>query len=186
MISLTAATGLIDAITAGGGDPDAVLSSLGLTRQAVSNPMGVIPSSDFTRLLEAAAQATHDVCFGLHFAEHYQPKNIGPLTYVVLLIHREAFSIIRACCEPRRLDRQQPSDDGLPAQRRRLLARRGPVERGILRPAAGVSPSAGAHYSLFPSRRKGPAAGRSRLFPHCRRAGRRREQRRRELAHCVA
>lgn len=84
MISLTAATGLIDAIAAGGGDPDALLSSLGLTRQAISNPMGVIPSSDFARLLEAAAQATHDACFGLHFAEHYQPKNIGPLTYVVL------------------------------------------------------------------------------------------------------
>lgn len=84
MISLTAATGLIDAIAAGGSDPDAVLSSLGLTRQAISNPMGVIPSSDFARLLEAAAQATRDDCFGLHFAEHYQPKNIGPVTYVVL------------------------------------------------------------------------------------------------------
>jgi AraC-like DNA-binding protein len=84
MISLTAATGLIDAIAAGGGDPDAVLSSLGLTRQAISNPMGVIPSSDFARLLEAAALGTHDACFGLHFAERYQPKNIGPVTYVVL------------------------------------------------------------------------------------------------------
>jgi AraC-like DNA-binding protein len=84
MISLTAATGLIDAIAARGGDPDAVLGSLGLTGQAVSNPTGVIPSSDFARLLEAAALATRDGCFGLHFAEHYQPKNIGPLTYVVL------------------------------------------------------------------------------------------------------
>ena len=46
--------------------------------------MGFIPSSDFARLLEAAAQATCDDCFGLHFAEHYQPKNIGPLIYVVL------------------------------------------------------------------------------------------------------
>ena len=40
MISLTAATGLIDAIAAGGGDPDAVLSSVGLTRRAVSSPGG--------------------------------------------------------------------------------------------------------------------------------------------------
>jgi hypothetical protein len=84
MISLTAATGLIDAIAAGGGDPDAVLSSLGLRRQAIANPMGVIPSSDFARLLEAAALDTHDACFGLHFAEHYEPRDIGPLTYVVL------------------------------------------------------------------------------------------------------
>jgi Arabinose-binding domain of AraC transcription regulator, N-term len=38
----------------------------------------------FTRLLEAAAQSTGDECFGLRFGEHYQPKNIGPLAYVVL------------------------------------------------------------------------------------------------------
>jgi len=84
MVSLTAATGLIDAIAAAGADPDTVLRSVGLTRPAVSNATGVIPSSDFARLLEAAATATRDDCFGLHFAEHYQPKNIGPLVYVVL------------------------------------------------------------------------------------------------------
>ena len=27
--------------------------------------------------------ATGDDCFGLHFGEHYQPKNMGPLIYVV-------------------------------------------------------------------------------------------------------
>ena len=84
MVSLTAAAGLIDAIAVRGGDVDAVLSTVGLTRQALSNPKGAIPSSDFAALLEAAALATGDDCFGLHFAEHYQPENIGPLTYVVL------------------------------------------------------------------------------------------------------
>ena len=84
MISLTAATGLTDVIAAGGADPDAVLRSVGLTRGTISNSAGVIPCSDFARLLEAAAAATHDDCFGLHYAEHYQPKNIGPLIYVVL------------------------------------------------------------------------------------------------------
>src|SRR5262245_17740950 len=84
MISLTVATGLTDVIAAGGADPDAVLHSVGLTRQAVSNATGVIPCSDFARLLEAAAAAAHDDAFGLHYAEHYQPKNIGPLIYVVL------------------------------------------------------------------------------------------------------
>src|SRR5262245_62807790 len=55
MIALTAAVGLIDAIAAGGGDPDAVLASVGLTREVVGNTHGFIPSSDFARLLEAAA-----------------------------------------------------------------------------------------------------------------------------------
>jgi AraC-like DNA-binding protein len=83
-ISLTAATGLIEAIAAAGGDPDEVLGSVGLDRPALSNPSGFMACSDFTRLLEAAAQATGDDCFGLHLGAHYQPKNIGPLAYVVL------------------------------------------------------------------------------------------------------
>ena len=83
-ISLTAAIGLIDAILARGGDPDQVLRSVGLNRAAVSSPHGFMPCSDFSRLLEAAAEATGDDCFGLHLGEHYHPKNVGPLTYVVL------------------------------------------------------------------------------------------------------
>jgi Arabinose-binding domain of AraC transcription regulator, N-term len=34
--------------------------------------------------LEEAASLTGDPCFGLHFGERYNPKNIGPLAYVVL------------------------------------------------------------------------------------------------------
>ena len=82
-ISLTAATGLCDAIKVGGGDPDEVLDRFGLSRATVSNPHGFMPAADFARLLEAAAGATGDDCFGLHFGEHYQPKNMGPLIYVV-------------------------------------------------------------------------------------------------------
>lgn len=83
-ISLTAATGLFDAIKVGGGDPEEVLDRFGLSRATVSNPHGFMPAADFARLLEAAAGATGDDCFGLHFGEHYQPKNMGPLIYVVL------------------------------------------------------------------------------------------------------
>jgi AraC-like DNA-binding protein len=88
---LTAAIGLIDAIAARGGDPDEALRSVGLNRAAIANPHAVIACSDFARLLGAAAQATGDDCFGLHFGEQYQPKNIGPLTYVML--HSPTFAM---------------------------------------------------------------------------------------------
>jgi AraC-like DNA-binding protein len=84
VISLAATTGLIGAISAGGGDPDQVLRSCGLSRREVSNPQGFVAYSIFARLLETAAQATSDACFGLHFGEHYNPKNAGPVTYLTL------------------------------------------------------------------------------------------------------
>jgi AraC-like DNA-binding protein len=84
MISLAAATGLIEAIEAAGCPPDRVLRPLGLTRSALGDPHGFIPSSDFAQLLEEAAQATGDESFGLHFGERFHPKNIGLLTYVVI------------------------------------------------------------------------------------------------------
>lgn len=84
MISLAAATGLIGAIESAGGDPAQILDPLGLDRRVFSNPHGFIPTADFARVLEDAARATGDDCFGLHFGEHYHPKDVGPLVYVVL------------------------------------------------------------------------------------------------------
>ena len=84
MISVAATTGLLEAITAAGGNSDHVLRTIGLDRSAFSNPEGFVASSSFAQLLEEAARATADDCFGLHFGERYNPKNIGPLVYVVL------------------------------------------------------------------------------------------------------
>ena len=84
MISLNAATGLIEAISASRGDPDQILHAVGLDRSTLSDPHGFLPFADFTRLLQEAARRTGDDCFGLHFGEQFQPKNIGPLVYVVL------------------------------------------------------------------------------------------------------
>ena len=84
LISLTAATGLIDAIARGGGHPDLTLRTVGLDRSVISQQEGFIPCAVFAQLLEAAAEDTQDPCFGLHFGESYEPKNIGPLVYVVL------------------------------------------------------------------------------------------------------
>jgi AraC-like DNA-binding protein len=84
MISVAAMTGLLDAIAAAGADPNQILRTLGLERSAFENSEGFIASSIFARILEEAARATADDCFGLHFGEHFNPKDIGALVYVVL------------------------------------------------------------------------------------------------------
>ena len=84
MISLTAATGLLDMIEAAGRDPDEILHPLGLNRTAFSDPHGFIADADFARVLDAAARAIGDDAFGLHFGEHYHPKNLGALAYIVV------------------------------------------------------------------------------------------------------
>jgi len=84
MISVAATTGLIEAIVAAGGRPEAILRSVGLDRSSLADPHGFIPCAAFTRLLEDAAGSTGDSCFGLHFGEHFSPKNVGPLAYVTL------------------------------------------------------------------------------------------------------
>lgn len=84
MISMTAATGLIAFIEARGRDADDVLRPLGLERKVLATPHGLMAAADFARVLEDAARLTGDECFGLHFGEQYQPKDVGPLAYVVL------------------------------------------------------------------------------------------------------
>jgi len=84
MISLAAATGLIEAMEATGRNPDDILQPLGLDRGLFSNPHGFISSVDFARVLDETARVTGDDCFGLHFGERFHPKDIGPLVYVVL------------------------------------------------------------------------------------------------------
>jgi len=84
MISLTVATGLVDAIAAAGVTPERVLRTLGLERSILANPDGFIASSTFANLLETAARETADDCFGLHFGEHFNPRDMGALAYVTL------------------------------------------------------------------------------------------------------
>jgi AraC-like DNA-binding protein len=84
MISVAAMTGLLEAITAAGGNPDQILHSVGRERSALTNVEGFIASSSFARILDESARLTGDECFGLHFGERFNPKDIGPLVYVVL------------------------------------------------------------------------------------------------------
>jgi AraC-like DNA-binding protein len=84
MISLAAAAGLTGAIRASGGDPARIARTVALDPALFTRLDGSIPCSDFARLLDEAARATGDDCFGLHFGERYQPKQIGALAYVVL------------------------------------------------------------------------------------------------------
>ena len=84
MISVAAMTGLLEAIRDAGADPDQVLRTFELEPSVLANVDGFIPCAVFARILEEAARATGDDCFGLHFGERFNPKNIGPLAYAVL------------------------------------------------------------------------------------------------------
>jgi len=84
MISVAATVGLIETIEAAGGSPDQILQTCGVNRSILSKPEGFIPCSIFAEILREAAKATGDDCFGLHFGERFDPKNIGPLVYVAL------------------------------------------------------------------------------------------------------
>jgi AraC-like DNA-binding protein len=83
-ISVSATTGLLEAIVEAGGSPDEILRTFGLERSAFSDSEGFIEAALYGRLLEEVARQTTDDCFGLHFGERYNPKNIGPLAYVIL------------------------------------------------------------------------------------------------------
>jgi AraC-like DNA-binding protein len=83
-ISIAATTGLLEAITDAGGNPDQILREIGLERSVLTNSDGFISVAILARFLEQAARATADDCLGLHFGERYNPKNIGPLIYVAL------------------------------------------------------------------------------------------------------
>ena len=69
--------GLLEAIEGAGAEPDQILRLVGLDRAAMSRPDGFIACSDFARMLTEAARATRDDCFGLHFGERYNPKDVG-------------------------------------------------------------------------------------------------------------
>ena len=84
MISISAAAGLIEAIKAAGANPHDVLGTIAVDSAIFANPDGFIRVSTFARILEEAARVSSDACFGLHFGERYNPKNIGSLVYVVL------------------------------------------------------------------------------------------------------
>lgn len=84
MISIAAATGLLDAITHAGGDPDRVLRKLDVDRSLLAKVDGSIPCAVFAGILKEAARDTGDHCFGMHFGEQFDPKDIGPLAYVAL------------------------------------------------------------------------------------------------------
>ena len=84
MISVAAMSGLLEAIRGAGADPDQVFRKFELDPSVLTNAEGFIPCAVFAGILEEAARATGDDCFGLHFGERFNPKNIGPLAYAVL------------------------------------------------------------------------------------------------------
>ena len=84
MISLAMTKGLVEAIAGRGVSPEPILRELGLEPSNLINPEGFIATAKVALLLEEAARATGDDFFGLHFGAAFNPKNIGPVIYVVL------------------------------------------------------------------------------------------------------
>ena len=83
-VSTAVMAGLLEAIEGAGGEVGAILQACGLDRSVFANRDAFIDTILYARLLAEVARQTGDDCFGLHFGEHYNPKNIGPLIYVVL------------------------------------------------------------------------------------------------------
>jgi AraC-like DNA-binding protein len=83
-ISNSVATGIIEAITAAGGDAEKVLQAVHIKPALLADREGFLACVDFARLLQEAARATGDSHFALHFAERSNPKEFGPLLYAVL------------------------------------------------------------------------------------------------------
>jgi AraC-like DNA-binding protein len=84
MISIAATIGLLEAITNAGGNPEQIFGRLGVDRSLLAKSEGSIPCAVFAGILEEAARFTGDDCFGMHFGEQFNPRNIGPLAYVAL------------------------------------------------------------------------------------------------------
>jgi len=84
MISTSVTTGLIQSIRAAGVQAEDLLQKAGLDTSLLLKSDGFLPCSVFAQALEEAARLTSDDCFGLHFGERFNPKNIGPLVYEVV------------------------------------------------------------------------------------------------------
>lgn len=80
---MSAATGLLETISAMDASPDDVLRATGVRRPVLENVDAFIATSSFTALLEEASRATRDRCFGLHFGERFDPKDVGALAYLI-------------------------------------------------------------------------------------------------------
>jgi AraC-like DNA-binding protein len=61
---------------------DPVLRRVGLSERDLDNRQGRISASAQSKLLEYAAEALNDSAFGLHLAQHANPREVGLLFYV--------------------------------------------------------------------------------------------------------
>lgn len=78
------ATGLLEAVTAGGGRVERVLAAAGLSFDDLADPERMLPAERVVALFDAAADDLGDDAFGLHFAERYDFAALGTLSYAIL------------------------------------------------------------------------------------------------------
>lgn len=83
-IRIGAASGLLEAVTAGGGSVARTLAAVGLVQDDFCDPDRMIASAQLLRLFEVAATELGDDDFGLHFGAMVDFGAIGAVSYAVL------------------------------------------------------------------------------------------------------
>ncbi len=74
--------GILRVIERAGGNPDAALAAVGLSRANLQDPECYIPIRQSLAIPVAAADETGDEFFGLHWGQHDRPEHLGALAYV--------------------------------------------------------------------------------------------------------
>ena len=77
VISLSAATGLLEAIEAAGANPEQVVRAVGLTHAAISKPDGFIPCAQFARLLDERPAPPATTASGSTSASDSTPRTLA-------------------------------------------------------------------------------------------------------------
>ena len=104
-----AATGLLEAVAAGGGRTERVLAAAGLGPDDLADPERMLPAERIVALFDAAAEDLGDDAFGLHFAETYDFAALGTVSYAIL----NAPKVHTALANFERYARTQWDDGGL-------------------------------------------------------------------------
>ena len=84
VVLASAATGVVDLIRHNHGDPDSILGNAGIKPEDLSSPYNELLLADFCTLFEEAARQTGNENFGLHFGEHFRPRQLGAIGYAAI------------------------------------------------------------------------------------------------------
>lgn len=80
----SAASGVVERITADGGDADRIFGQTNIQTSDLETPINELNLIQFCRLFEEAARQTGNDNFGLKFGDEFKPKRLGALGYAAI------------------------------------------------------------------------------------------------------